>query len=445
MGVNLFYVRQPNQVLPSSTALWDSKIYCWKQKTDHRLTWFWSLAEMYKGRSGLLKVKGNFCSLEEMLVRWLKVGDIHPDSCQRTLEASSIRRTLSYLVLPLQQHELNAPIEPNWQFQRKGWVLPVHTVELATGFTCHFPAKCFDQEIVARAEMDLPDWIREIAYGHRRLSKEEIRKQMSNEPNVDQFPVSVLGTNYREGVQPITSLTHGSPRRLNLFDSVGETKKSKKHGCRVEDGYSYTLSVTHSPYYGGRNIQNFPGIADLKIHVWKKCWHHLSPISKLCPPNGAQVLYYFPQFKGKMNFHKDMNPAMVVSDEVNSQIMGSLVIVVSLFLSQRVSLAIRKDKRFHTVSKFFTEHGSVYILHPHDDYHFYHGTDFSETQAKSTNFESVRVAITFRWLGNRMSYLGDDYANPIRRHCQAVEDPASVIRESHKNRRDIADMFTAHL
>ena len=47
MGVNLFYVRQPNQVLPSSTALWDSKIYCWKQKTDHRLTWFWSLAEMY--------------------------------------------------------------------------------------------------------------------------------------------------------------------------------------------------------------------------------------------------------------------------------------------------------------------------------------------------------------------------------------------------------------
>ena len=454
--IDLFRRRVPKQIRPNSMVLWETLLHQWRRKVDARLVWFWAMTDKFKGRSGFLKVKSQCGSLEELLVRWLKIGDVDPTSCTRSQPDYDVRHTLSYILEPLTPPEMSDVLVPVWQFRRIGpynggaesvgkWSLPEHTCSTPIGYTCHFDASLFDADEFAMAERDLPDWIRELAYGHRRYSREEIRQKMSEEKDIDHFPVSVLGTNYSKGVQPITSLTHGSPRRLNLFDSVGQKRKSRKHGCVVEDGYSYTLSVTHIPFYGGRNMKNFPGIASLKVHVWKKCWHHLSPISQLCPPNGAQILYYFEEFQGKMNYHNDMNPDMVVSDETNSQIMGSTVIVVTLFVGQLVKLAVKRDGSFRSVAEFLAEHGSVYLLHPHDDFHYYHGTCFSKRKEHRCVHESVRVAITFRWLGNRMSYLGDDYPNVGRRNCQAVADPLKPITQTHKKRPDLSALWEPYL
>ena len=156
------------------------------------------------------------------------------------------------------------------------WALPEHTSTTLIGYTCHFDASLFNPDLITMAEKDLPDWIRELAYGHHQYSREEIREKMSKEKDIDHYPVSVLGTNFSKGVRPITCLTHGSPRRLNLFDSVGKKKISRKHGCQVEDGYSYTLSVTHSPFYGGRNISSLnkmlaPLVPDIIVVPSKWC------------------------------------------------------------------------------------------------------------------------------------------------------------------------------
>ena len=149
-----------------------------------------------------------------------------------------------------------------------------------------------------------------------------------------------------------------------------------------------------------------------------------------------------------MNHHKDMNPDMVVDDSTNSQILGSNVVVVTFYVGQLVEMSIRRKKKiFIPVADFFTRHGSVYILHPHDDYHYYHSSTFASKKRKqefednSCGYRGVRVAVTFRWLGNRMKYLGNDYDNKVRRNCQAMENPEQVIDKKHRERPDVAKMF----
>lgn len=466
-GVDLFGDRKHAKYSPKNLGQWESFLFARRKPKDERLEWFFSLVNCYKGRSGFLKVEDQCHSLDELVIRWLKVGDIVPTQCTRLAPVTSMYHTLSYILTQPNDQEITTPRVPCWQFLRfgagsrkgsggmelppPGWVLPSHSMDLTVGFTSHFSPSCFDESILKAAEDSFPSWIRDMAVGKITLGKEELRRRLEDEPNLDHFPVSVKGTNYSSGVSPITSLTHGSPRRLNLFDSLHSCRYSRKHRCQLEDGYSYTLSVTYSPFYGGRNTDMFPGIAHLKLHVWKVLWHHLTPISKLCPPNGAQILYYFRNFQGKMNHHKDMNPDMVVDDATNSQILGSNVIVVSFYVGQLVSMSIKKNKKFHTVADFFTKHGSVYVLDPHDDFHFYHSTTFAsrkrkkEFEANSGGYEGVRIAVTFRWLGNRMNYLGGNYENKLRRNCQAVANPRKVIESKHSARLEIANMFNQYV
>ena len=154
---------------------------------------------------------------------------------------------------------------------------------------------------------------------------------------------------------------------------------------------------------------------------------------------------YLQGFKGKINVHKDMNPNMVVNAETNSQIIGTSVIVVTFYLGQLFKLcrALGK-KKYETVGEFLTHHGSVYVLHPHDDLEYYHTVSFSgqsENETNSSGYTGVRVALTFRWLGNRTLYFGNDYKVKLQRNCQVVEKPILELRKKHPKRPDIAALF----
>ncbi len=422
-----------------------------QEKLD--VDWFWSLMERYKGRSGFLKVKGSFSTLMELMMRWLKLGDVAPSECSRLSAVFDIRHTASYILWPHRPEE-SSP-SPDWRFNPIGNEDGVgffrHDNNLMEGGTVHFNADKFpDQHIWDSAIDDLPWFVKLMGRRQIDITVDALVHEIQHMWEVDHYPVSLMGTNHSGGVKRITSTRQKGPRRLNLFDSVSGPRYSKKWKCHVEDGYSYTLSFTYSPFYGGRSLRFFPGIAELKLYLWKKLHDHLTPLSKLCPPNGVQVLYYFSAFDSKINFHKDMNPDMVVDDSTNSQILGTNVTVATLFMGQLVQLCSKPDTR-SSVDEFYTHHGSVYVLHPHDDLRYYHGTGFypharrQEYQKNKGEYGGLRVAITFRWLGNRMTYLGDDYWLPKRRHCQAVNRAHHVISNKHPKRKDISEMYCHYL
>jgi hypothetical protein len=101
-------------------------------------------------------------------------------------------------------------------------------------------------------------------------------------------------------------------------------------------------------------------LAKFKVCVWKVVRKHLSPLSQLMPPNGIQLLLHLNSMGGTTNPHQDVSPRMKIDLELNSQIIGSLVIVVSFYASQRFKFGMRMGKaKFHhpTMLQFLTENG----------------------------------------------------------------------------------------
>ena len=43
----------------------------------------------------------------------------------------------------------------------------------------------------------------------------------------------------------------------------------------------------------------------LMLHVWAGCWRWLTPISRQCPPNHVQLLFYFTRLRAEMRVHRD--------------------------------------------------------------------------------------------------------------------------------------------
>ena len=129
-----------------------------------------------------------------------------------------------------------------------------------------------------------------------------------------------------------------------------------------------------------------------------------------------------------------MNPNMAVHPSNNSQIAGSNVITVS-FLSEQFFQFVEKNEhgKFKVVSKFLTEHGSIYCMDADDDLHYYHQTKWPRKKNHNCP-KQVRICITFRWLGKRQKFLGSDYNGRCgdRKHTPAVF--ARQIMNKNKSR-----------
>ena len=69
-------------------------------------------------------------------------------------------------------------------------------------------------------------------------------------------------------------------------------------------------------------------------------------------------------------------------------------------------------------------------MDPDDDQIHYHRTKWPRKISKECT-NNVRICITFRWLGKRAKFLGEDYGGRSgeRQHTQAIQNPRQIINE----------------
>ena len=393
------------------------------------LEWFRSLAESFPKE--YVKTR-NFNTLEEFIVRSMCVGDIAPFECERGRPPWELNHTLSYVLFPVPTTQ---PISPTWRFTGNNINLSpssTWTPELKTGNSVFFTQKDLDLDPTLFDDVvnSLPSWIPVLFATNVNLTKEKLVELMLDDDDFfDHFPISKKGTNPAAGAIINTeSLTNKTPKRMTLFDKINDPISHTSKKCLVQDGYRYS-NGSIEPFFGGRSLESHPAIARLKVAVWRKVHHFLSPISKICPPNGIQTLLYLGDFNARMNTHRDINPRSRIKGPDNSQLIGSSVIVISFFDQQVFEMCHHLgDKKYKIIDSFLTQHCSVYVLDPNDDRIYYHRTKFPPKDKKG----KIRYALTLRWLGLRESYYGDDNQEGLA-HCKAVHNPEELIKQNHKN------------
>ena len=418
------------------------------KRRQQDLHWFHAISGAYKNRTGFVKQQ-RFTTLQELFVKWCQLGDISPIECTRGHPTYDIRHTLSYIVAPLTHCESPPLLAPTQRFNihtGPSQVPPEWTATIQCGNTVYFDPDCFDSAIFSDTLSSLPQWMMECYNGTITPKGEDIvRLIQPDEHSYDRYPYAIQGDNWRFGTQEITASQFKGPRRLNLYDKVNEYTHSAKFNCTIQDGFSYTLSFHPPVFYGGRSLQNYPAIANLKVAVWKHVHHWLTPISKLCPPNGVQCLLYIDDFNEHNDHpirpHKDMSLDMNVDPKTNSQIIGSSVIVVSFFDDQFIRLGTWRKSKFKDRDAFLTKHCSVCVLDANDDTKHWHTTRWPPTyQKQSTRKTRIRYAITFRWLGNRKQFFGPDSKSGLQ-HKEVVTRPHQFIQDKWKRSPQTATMW----
>jgi len=289
----------------------------------------------------------------------------------------------------------------------------------------------------------LPKWMTELFYhGHwdGKLLNEQTLLSFIKEDYMklmDTFVVSLGGTDPSKGSAPQIETTIASPRRLMLTWEAQPPSWSKFYKCTIGEGYGYSYSFVVRSWMGCRSIRDYPVVCKIGIAVWRRVREYLDPISQLIPPNGANILYYFGLFNGKIRAHQDAAPNMATNPMHTSQILGSSVMVVSFCDEQLFNLIDIKKKNI--VMSFKLGHMSVYILRSEDDIKYKHQATFADTDQRKKKEEKLRIAIAYRWLGRRTKFFGNDCKTRrrnmecITRHNMAVKEKFPRCLKSQAN------------
>ena len=218
------------------------------------------------------------------------------------------------------------------------------------GGSCYFEPKTI-ATVQIRLLVDdlfkvLPQWIVDMYFKNKGLDAKSLVQNISDEPKwFDHFPISLLGTNPAGGSAPLTETNQPGPRRLMLSSKINGPTYDGLYKCMKEELYGYSYSVTPRPYNGLRSLEQYDPLAEMGFVLWTLVMEHLDHVSQKCPPNSCNVLYYFKEFKGKMNPHQDNSPRMAIDPMDNSQILGTSVMVFSLFATQAVKFISVKTKK----------------------------------------------------------------------------------------------------
>jgi hypothetical protein len=403
-----------------------------KSEKDNRDDMAWLLEYVSNFNKSFVEAN-SYGSVDEFVLTSMKVGDIDPSECTVSTPCTSFRHTLSYFISNYIPPPNGIELNPTQSQTETGGSVYFDQEQVRRDPELHAAMEVFIDEVI-------PKWILDLSEEKLTLTKDELVHRISKEENLfDPFVVGVQGTNFNDGAVAITETAHPGPRRLNLFDCMGNERFSTKFNCHVYEGYSYTLSFCPQFYYYGRPTTLHPSVAQLKIHVWKFVFKYLSPVSKSCPPNGCIILTYFRMFGSMIRHHKDMNPMMAINPKINSQIGGSNVVVVSFLSSQYFDFCDKiKDEngktKYNVVNSFLTENCSIYVMDPNEDLKYYHTTRWPK--GKNNNHE-VRMCITFRWLGKRIEFLGADYNGNTgnRKYTQAHHAPMKIVNKFSEKKR----------
>lgn len=372
-------------------------------------------------------LRNKYSCVAEYVLKCMKVGDVDPATCTRQQPIYSMRYILSYVI---------DPVDPMCV------VTPCKKLQMSDD-SCYFgPSKLETprlRQLLDTVVEELPEFITKMYKGEEKYTAQELVKFIANNRKwFDHFPVSVLGTNPNGGAMLLTQSQQSGPRRLALSAEIDGPKYSNFHKCHVEDGFGYSYSFLPKPYMGGRCLRDYKTVAELGVECWLRFVEYLDPVSQICPPNAANILYYFGAFGGKINRHQDNNPNMATDPAHTSQLCGSSVMVVNFFHEQSIEMVKDSNAGTPPCDVFRTEHYSVYILKSWDDFLWYHGAQFTKLKDKCHN--KVRVAVVYRWLGRRMKVFCNDYKG-FRQNKEIWENPDKHIARKFPGSKKCQKMF----
>jgi hypothetical protein len=350
-------IRKKNATSSSSSKTsWEVEFDRFKKEagTVADLNWFnTNINNQFK--ISMLRV-ADYGSLKELLVHYCHVMDINPAECVRNAPFNSMQHTLSYLLIPFKNKTESIQDIPSWTNKKSRGQASVHFSKKIVQEHCKKSNQRLTELMDSARNLILPE-LRELREKKTQVSKEETSRIVRDNMKFDEFTSNKNGTNPAGGTIRKSLSFHPTPFRKNYSDgmsvTVGEGEK--------EELYSYTLAFV-KPFEWRAELMT-EEIAEFKVCVWKAVWNHLSPLSKLMPPNGIQTLLYLNSMGGHINPHRDMSPNMRVDPDQNSQIIGSSVIVVSFYASQyfKFGVGIPGENKFDypPMLQFLTENGSI--------------------------------------------------------------------------------------
>jgi hypothetical protein len=270
-------------------------------------------------------------------------------------------------------------------------------------------------------------------------SPEELIDFLKNMTELDDVHCGKTGRFYKEVIR-LNASKHPQPRRTTYSVTINEPRWSPLHKCTIQDLFSYGHVGRPPPDWRSRPIPT--ELYQFGEHLWKRLYDKLTPVSKCCPPTAVQALYYFEMFGAKISPHKDngiredsdgLQSRMSTDPELNSQIVGSSVIVYSIgdamefgLLKPNVDFRCnQKNHQWTSDGRVTLEDGSAFVLDPADDENFMHAARF-EKVSRGVPKDRIRVALVFRWLSCRASFYGADKKAP-RQHAQDVPNAIKLF------------------
>jgi hypothetical protein len=388
------------------------------------------------GRPGW-NINENYSSLVHYTWSCLKVGDIDYRDCKRCSPAYSMKHVLSYLVDPY--------------VHTQGPITPTATFEKGT-------SPFFSYESYRNSETDehlngflatLPEWLISLWKKDRYFTMEELVELVHADDNkwFDQYMVTTHGTNPNMGGEIITKTAQPNARRLLLTSEIHGKKYSEYWKCDVEEGYGYSLGSVGKNWTGLRCLRDYPHLSDFALAVWKVVHPHLDPVSQQCPFNSITLMLYLGCVHAKVNPHQDnaLNSSMV-SPEDNSQLLGSSVMIISLFDPMRFLFTPKtsqKERLPPPSGEFLTEHASVYILKCDDDSKWKHYAKFPDGRnLRGMAGQRVRLAIVCRHVGRRTKMFCE--RQDWRRYREIHHRIEGTLAKQFPDSEEMREVFMVH-
>ena len=193
-----------------------------KQQNNGDLEWLQNHLSLFS--QSFIQVE-DFKSVAEYVLKSMKVGDIDPISCKVNSPATNIHHTLSYFIC--QEFKVSLPnIFPSQKS------ITGRSIFFRSDDALKFKEfKCTVNNVI---ENVIPIWLQKYIRNEITLNEEELIVQISKSDYMfDPFPVSVMGTNFKKGITPITMTKQPGPRRFNLSDSFQDASYSKYYNCHL--------------------------------------------------------------------------------------------------------------------------------------------------------------------------------------------------------------------
>lgn len=384
----------------------------------------------------------DFKSVQHYVVQNLNVGDVDPLECTRDKPIHSMMYFLSFIRHPFVPEQ--GAVKPTLKNSLNGGKSVLFESSQLTPEICGIADELINQLFPWMKKI----WTREVSFKSKNDARAWIipRVMIDNGFIFSRQIISKNGLDVSGGAIEITESDNPGARRIQISAEVFPPQFNKKNKCSIESGYGFSWAPNARARMTLRMLRDYGHLTSFVIAVWKHFWHHLDPVSKCLPPNGISIMTLFGAMGchgAQVHFHRDISNKSSVNISQNSQILGSSVMVISLFDEVEFLFVDNERPKPNVLNKWVLGHLTVYILRSLDDTKWRHGVKFDLNNHKGNTKRTrdrVRVAIVCRWLGRRCKAYGADYKN-VKRFMEYIPKPNEHIKKQFKNDDVRYEMF----